>query len=532
MSISIHLGSSSSSSGGGVVKLEQLVSGGAISAAPVTDSEKAQKKEEDLFSSLVWFNPHEKNEHTVKLFGEEGWQGLDMKLTFRQGQLDWIAEIPKDSQGNHKVNFRLWSNNHARKAQTFLSSIIYSLHWMWKQQWYAGLLYAAEKSGFLQMQCDFDTLATAGVEGPDLLIHLRRMYLVPEVNHKESIKKKFKGLKRGGASNLLEAMQVYQRVLTEVNNAHYLKFPDEEQCTSTFQQITTSAGLLFWSCTTAQRDRLCDSWLLLPQSKYEDAKGREGVAETRDVQECMEEGLEELELQGERVVLSDECDEVEEPFSAPGEPPAEAEAEAPAALIEPCSLKGIIAQKQDGAFFPARVLREASVNRQLLVSRFSFDKEGKLNYESMCEVKPEEVMKRFEISPDLSLSPESLQQLSSNLALEVEDLVVEGADEVKIRAGDGVRDEMQSEAAESSEWSDKDSIFGKDALAPPDSPVDLGLEEAEEIDSNSEDDEVGGEPTGAFAALRGQIHEEADRAAAVLGISRIRQSVRKSGRIV
>uniref|UniRef100_A0A0G4H113 Uncharacterized protein n=1 Tax=Chromera velia CCMP2878 TaxID=1169474 RepID=A0A0G4H113_9ALVE len=88
------------------------------------------------------------------------------------------------------------------------------------------------------MQRDLDTLATAGVEGPDLLIHLRRMYLVPEVNHKESIKKKFKGLKRGGASNLLKAMQVYQRVLTEVNNAHY--FPDEEQCTSTFRQIATS----------------------------------------------------------------------------------------------------------------------------------------------------------------------------------------------------------------------------------------------------------------------------------------------------
>uniref|UniRef100_A0A0G4H0K7 Uncharacterized protein n=1 Tax=Chromera velia CCMP2878 TaxID=1169474 RepID=A0A0G4H0K7_9ALVE len=239
----------------------------------------------------------------------------------------------------------------------------------------------------------------------------------------------------------------------------------------------------------------------------------------------MKEGLEELELQRERVVLSDECEEVEEPFSAPGEPPAEAKAEVdtPAAPIEPCSLKGIIAQKQDGAFFPARVLREASVNRQLLVSRFSFDQEGKLNYESMCEVKSKEVMKRFEISPDLSLSPESLQQLSSDLAPEVEDSIVGGIDEVEMRAGDGVRDETQSEAAESSEWLDKDSIFGKDALAPPDSPVDLGLKEAEEIDSDSEDDEVGGEPTGAFAALRGQIHEDADRAAAALGISRIRQ---------
>uniref|UniRef100_A0A0G4EZE5 Uncharacterized protein n=1 Tax=Chromera velia CCMP2878 TaxID=1169474 RepID=A0A0G4EZE5_9ALVE len=257
-------------------------------------------------------------------------------------------------------------------------------------------------------------------------------------------------------------------------------------------------------------------------TEYEGAKGREGVAETRNVQERMEEGLKKLELQGERVVLSDECKEVEEPFSTPRKPPAEAEADAPAVPIEPCSLKGIIVQKQDGAFFPARVLRVASVNRQLLVSCFSFDKEGKLNYESMCEVKPEEVMKRFEISPDPSLSLESLQQLSSNLALEVEDSVVGGADEVEMRARDGVRDETQSEVAELSEWSGKDSIFRKDALAPPDSPVDLGLEEAEEIDSDSEDDEVGGEPTGVFAALRGQIHKEADRAAAALGISRIR----------
>uniref|UniRef100_A0A0G4GYQ6 Integrase catalytic domain-containing protein n=1 Tax=Chromera velia CCMP2878 TaxID=1169474 RepID=A0A0G4GYQ6_9ALVE len=98
-------------------------------------------------------------------------------------------------------------------------------------------------------------------------------------------------------------------------------------------------------------------------AQYEGAKGREGMAETRDVQERIEEGLEELELQGERVVLSDECEEVEEPFSAPGEPPAEVEADAPAAPIEPYSLKGIIAQKQDGAFFPAHILREASVNR-------------------------------------------------------------------------------------------------------------------------------------------------------------------------
>uniref|UniRef100_A0A0G4FNV0 Uncharacterized protein n=1 Tax=Chromera velia CCMP2878 TaxID=1169474 RepID=A0A0G4FNV0_9ALVE len=163
-----------------------------------------------------------------------------MKFTFRQGQLDWITEIPKDSQGNHKANFRLWSNNHVRKAQTFLSPVIYSLHWMWKQQWYASLLYATEKSGFLEMQRDLDTLTTAGVEGrtPDLLIHLRRMYLVLEVNYKEFMKKKFKGLKRGGVSNLLEAMQMYQRVLTEVNNAH--SFPNEEQYTSTFQQIATS----------------------------------------------------------------------------------------------------------------------------------------------------------------------------------------------------------------------------------------------------------------------------------------------------
>eukprot|EP00820_Chromera_velia_P011643 Cvel_22714.t1-p1 / transcript=Cvel_22714.t1 / gene=Cvel_22714 / organism=Chromera_velia_CCMP2878 / gene_product=hypothetical protein / transcript_product=hypothetical protein / location=Cvel_scaffold2263:3820-8061(-) / protein_length=127 / sequence_SO=supercontig / SO=protein_coding / is_pseudo=false len=114
------------------------------------------------------------------------------------------------------------------------------------------------------------------------------------------------------------------------------------------------------------------------------------------------------------------------------------------------------------------------------------------------------------------------QQLSSDLAPEVKDSVVGGADEVEMRAGDGVRDKTQSEAAESSEWSDKDSIFRKDALVPPDSPVDLGLEEAEEIDSDSEDDKVGGEPTGAFAALREQIHEETDRAAASLGISRIR----------
>uniref|UniRef100_A0A0G4IDN8 Uncharacterized protein n=1 Tax=Chromera velia CCMP2878 TaxID=1169474 RepID=A0A0G4IDN8_9ALVE len=140
----------------------------------------------------------------------------------------------------------------------------------------------------------------------------------------------------------------------------------------------------------------------------------------------------------------------------------------------------------------------------------------------MYEMKPEEVLKRFEISPDLSLSPESLQQLFSDLAAEVEDSVVGGANEVEMRTGNGVRDETQSEAAESSEWSDKDSIFGKDALASPDSPVDLGLKEAEEIDSDSEDDEVGGEPTGVFAALRRQIHEDVDRAAATLGISRIR----------
>uniref|UniRef100_A0A0G4HB77 Uncharacterized protein n=1 Tax=Chromera velia CCMP2878 TaxID=1169474 RepID=A0A0G4HB77_9ALVE len=109
-------------------------------------------------------------------------------------------------------------------------------------------------------------------------------------------------------------------------------------------------------------------------------------------------------------------------------------------------------------------------------------------------------MKGFEVSSDLSLSPESPQQLFSDLAPEVEDSVVGGADEVEVRAGDGVRDKTQSEAAESSEWSNKDSIFRKDALAPPDSPVGLGLEEAEEIDSDSEDDKVGGEPTGAFAA--------------------------------
>uniref|UniRef100_A0A0G4GY72 C2H2-type domain-containing protein n=1 Tax=Chromera velia CCMP2878 TaxID=1169474 RepID=A0A0G4GY72_9ALVE len=60
-------------------------------------------------------------------------------------------------------------------------------------------------------------------------------------------------------------------------------------------------------------------------------------------------------------------------------------------------------------------------------------------------------MKRFEISSDLSLSPESLQQLSSNLAPKVEDSVVGGADKVEMRAGDRVRDETQSEAAESSE---------------------------------------------------------------------------------
>uniref|UniRef100_A0A0G4HCD4 Uncharacterized protein n=1 Tax=Chromera velia CCMP2878 TaxID=1169474 RepID=A0A0G4HCD4_9ALVE len=73
MSISTHLGSSSSSSGGTrVVKLERLVSGGAAFTALITDLEKAQKKEEELFSSLMWFNPYEKNEHTVKLFGEEG----------------------------------------------------------------------------------------------------------------------------------------------------------------------------------------------------------------------------------------------------------------------------------------------------------------------------------------------------------------------------------------------------------------------------------------------------------------------------